>query len=40
MRQSNDSAHALTRAALSHVSRNIFDVILNCIATIIMNEML
>jgi hypothetical protein len=27
------------RATLSHASRNIFDVILICIATIIINEM-
>jgi hypothetical protein len=30
--------HALAIASLSHVSRNNFDVIPNCIATIIINE--
>jgi hypothetical protein len=38
-RQSNGSAHALALAALSHASRGTFDVIPNCIATIIINEM-
>jgi ribonuclease HI len=38
-RQANGSAHALARAALSHASRSTFDVIPNCIATIIINEM-
>jgi ABC-type uncharacterized transport system substrate-binding protein len=38
-RQANGSAHALARAALSHASHNIFDVIPSCIATIIINEM-
>jgi ribonuclease HI len=38
-RQANGSAHALARAALSHASRSTFNVIPNCIATIVMNEM-
>jgi len=38
-RQANGSSHALARKALSHASRNIFDVIPRCIATIIINEM-
>jgi hypothetical protein len=36
--QANGSAHALARAALSLASRRTFDVILFCIAPIIMNE--
>jgi hypothetical protein len=32
--------HSFTTATLSHASRNIFYVIPNCIATIIMNEIL
>jgi hypothetical protein len=39
-RQTNGSAHALARTTLSHISRNILDVIPNCTTTIIMNEML
>jgi hypothetical protein len=39
-RQPNGSAHALARTTLSHISRNILDVIPNCTTTIIMNEML
>jgi hypothetical protein len=31
--------YALARVALSHVSRIIFNVILSCIVTIILNEM-
>jgi hypothetical protein len=38
--QTNGSAYALAQAALSHASRNIFDVIPNYIAIIIMNEIL
>jgi hypothetical protein len=34
--QVNNSAYALARAALSHISRNIFDIILNCITIIIL----
>jgi ribonuclease HI len=37
-RQTNGSAHALARAALSHASRITFHYIPNCIATFIMNE--
>jgi hypothetical protein len=37
--QTNGTVHALARAALSHVSRGTFNVIFNCIATIVMNEM-
>jgi hypothetical protein len=39
-RQTNGSVHALARTTLSHISRNILDVIPNCTTTIIMNEML
>jgi hypothetical protein len=38
-RQAHGNAHALARAVLSHASRSTFDVISNCIATIIINEM-
>jgi hypothetical protein len=38
-RHANDSAHSLAKAVLFHVSRNIFDIIPNCIATIIINDM-
>jgi hypothetical protein len=38
-RQAKGSGHALARAAISYASRIIFYVILNCIATIIINEM-
>jgi len=37
-RQGNGSVYALAHAAISHAYRSYFDVILNCIATIIMNE--
>jgi hypothetical protein len=36
-RQTNGNAHTLARAALSHTSRNIFNVIPTCIASIIIN---
>lgn len=37
--QTNRNAHALVRAASSHhTSRNIFDIILTCITTIIINK--
>jgi hypothetical protein len=38
-RQTNGSAHALPRTTLSHASRSTFNVIPNCIAIIVMNEM-
>jgi hypothetical protein len=34
--QVNNSAYALARPPLSHISRNIFNIILNCIAIIIL----
>jgi hypothetical protein len=38
-RQTNGRAHALARASISYASRIVFDVIPNCIATIIINKM-
>jgi hypothetical protein len=38
-RQVSGNAHTLAKTALSHASRNIFYIISNCIATIIINEM-